>query len=82
MARKNRKGHQWISVMVEEEHDDALPDDAEPGHLLPQHPAEFPSSSPALPLAATTPRPVHPKIFSRANEQRHGGCVGNPNTSH
>ena len=48
--------------MVEEEHDDALPDDAEPGHLLPQHPAESPSSSPALLLA--TPRLVHhPGLF-------------------
>ena len=48
------------SVMVEEEHDDALPDDAEPGHLLPQRPAESASSSPAfLPLATPTPRLVH-----------------------
>ena len=51
------------SVMVEEEHDDALPDDAEPGHLLPQRPTESAassSSSPALPLLATpTPRLVH-----------------------
>lgn len=60
-------GSQWTgrtakasvdSVMVEEEHDDALPDDAEPGHLLPQRPADSASSSLALPLA--TPRLVHP----------------------
>ena len=57
--------------MVAEEHDDASPDDAEPGHLVPEHPPE--PSSPALPLAILpTPRLVHP-IPLDTNEQRHGG---------
>jgi len=47
--------------MVAEEHDDASPDDVEPGLLLPQHPAE--PSSPALPLAA--PWLIHPARTSR-----------------
>ena len=58
--------------MVEEEHDDALPDDAEPGHLLPQRPAESAaSSSPALPLLATpTPRLVHRPGPGRSDGRR------------
>jgi hypothetical protein len=61
--------------MVAEEHDDASPDDAEPGHLVPEHPPE-PSSSPALPLAILpTPRLVHSRTDGRMNEQRHGGCA-------
>jgi hypothetical protein len=50
--------------MVAEKHDDASPDDVEPGLLLPQHPAE--PSSPALPLA-TAPWLIH---SARTNEQR------------
>jgi len=46
--------------MVAEEHDDASPDDVEPGLLLPQHPAEPSSSSPALPLAVAAPWLIHP----------------------
>jgi|UPI000220A5D7 hypothetical protein len=64
------------SVVVEEEHDDALPDDAEPGHLLPQRRAEpTASSSPALPLllATPTPRPVHRPGRTAASKRRHGG---------
>jgi hypothetical protein len=77
-ARKNRGSEAargWMhgaSVMVADEHDDASPDDAEPGHLVSEHPPESSSSScPALPLLAIlpTPRPVHP----RTDEQRHGG---------
>lgn len=57
--------------MVEEEHDDALPDDAEPGHLLPQRPAESASSSPAfLPLATPTPRLVHRPGHGRPDSRR------------
>jgi hypothetical protein len=60
--------------MVEEEHDDALPDDAEPGHLLPQRPAESASSSPAfLPLATPTPRLVHRPGHGRPAGRTHGG---------
>ena len=60
MATKNSKHRSSRSVMVAEEHDDASPDDVEPGLLLPQHPAE--SSSPALPLA---PWLVHPGRVNR-----------------
>lgn len=58
--------------MVAEEHDDASSDDVEPGLLLPQHPAEPSSSSPALPMAAAAaaappPRLIHP---GQINEHR------------
>jgi hypothetical protein len=48
------------SVMIAEEHDDASPDDVEPGLLLPQHPAEPSSSSSSGPVLPMDPQLNHP----------------------
>jgi hypothetical protein len=45
--------------MVAEEHDDASPDDVEPGLLLLEQPAE-PSAAAAGPLLPLAPRHIHP----------------------
>jgi hypothetical protein len=45
--------------MVAEEHDDASPDDVEPGLLLLEQPAE-PSAASGGPLLPLAPRHIHP----------------------
>ncbi|KAE8798744.1 hypothetical protein D1007_25925 [Hordeum vulgare] len=53
------------SVMVAEQHDDAAPDDVEPGPVLPQHPRQPPSSTSSTPTSSSLlllllPHIVHP----------------------
>jgi hypothetical protein len=45
--------------MVAEEHDDASPDDVEPGLLLLEQPSDPPATAPG-PLLPLAPRHIHP----------------------